>query len=135
MDECYSQNTYIKVYSHVINPLNGPNLWERVRNPQGIIIAPSPVKQQRGRRPTVRRKEAEELENRAQEKASKKKSKQKTKLTGLLTVKCSVCGQLGHNKRHHSHKGGDTNGCNVSLFNSVTLLHFTFLVFEFTHLQ
>ena len=60
--ECYSKTNYLKVYSHVINPINGLNLWEKVRNQPGIIIAPSPVRKRRGRRPIVRRKEAKELE-------------------------------------------------------------------------
>ena len=50
----------MKVYSDVINPNNGPSLWEKVSNSLGIIVAPSPDKTKRGRRTTARRKEANE---------------------------------------------------------------------------
>ena len=107
VDKCYSTVQYKEVYSHVINPLNSPSLWEKVKHAPRIIIAPSPVKVKRGRRRTIRRKKVEELEKRAQDKAAKKKSKQKMKLTGVMTVKYSVCGQLGYNKRHYGDKASN----------------------------
>ena len=108
VDTCYSVQTYNKVYANVINPTNGPTLWEKVKNPPGIIIAPSPVNTKRGPKVTARRKEAAEQVN---QKEKKKKSKQKMKLTGVITIKCSVCGQLGHNKRHHNVSGVITISC------------------------
>ena len=68
VDVCYSKETYQKIYSWVINPTNGPSLWEKENNAPGIFIAPSPIKKKRGRRATLRRKEAEELETQATEK-------------------------------------------------------------------
>ena len=65
------------------------------------------MKNKRGRRPKARRKEAEELEKQATEKKSEGKCKKKMNLKGkgVVTIKCSVCGQLGHNKRFHAKRG------------------------------
>ena len=49
MDACYSIQTYNMVYGNVINPTNGPILWEKVTNAPGIIITPSPINTKRGR--------------------------------------------------------------------------------------
>ena len=61
VNDLYKVDTYKRVYSLIINPTNGPSLWEAHDNP-GIILPPSPVKKKRGRIPTARRKEAEEKE-------------------------------------------------------------------------
>ena len=131
VDACYSKATYQKIYNCVINPINGPNIWEKETNAPGIFIAPSSVKKKRGRKATARRKEAEEIEKAAADKKTKRKSVQKMKLKGkgVVTIKCSICGQLGHNKRFHKSNGNSvtSNTNDVSHF-YLTLLYSSFLL-------
>ena len=62
VDQCYNKTVYQQVYSHLINPTNGPELWEAYPSPPGIFLPPHGNKKKRGRMPTARKKEAEELE-------------------------------------------------------------------------
>ena len=99
VDQCYSKTVYQQVYSHLINPTNGPELWEAHPSPPGIFLPPHGNKKKRGRMPTARKKEAEELEKRSQK--SKSKQKLSLKKKGIVKVQCSICGKIGHNKRYH----------------------------------
>ncbi|XP_050233517.1 uncharacterized protein LOC126682005 [Mercurialis annua] len=101
VDDCYSVATYQRVYSYVINPMNGPDMWETDPEPANIILPPSPVhKKKRGRIPTARKKEAEELEKQRVEKAKEAAAgREKLPRKGNMRMTCSLCGQYGHNKR------------------------------------
>ncbi|XP_050216210.1 uncharacterized protein LOC126667282 [Mercurialis annua] len=101
VDDCYTKATYQKVYSYVINPLNGADMWETDPNPFHIIVPPSPVQtKKRGRKSTVRRKEAEELEQQHEQTVQEAHAKRaKLGRKGLQKVKCSECNRFGHNKR------------------------------------
>lgn len=87
---CYKVETYMKVYSHYIEPINGHELWPNVEE-KVKIVPPEPVRKKKGRKRLMRRKESEELE-----KASAKK---KLKKRQGLVMRCSKCGGLNHNKR------------------------------------
>ncbi|XP_050228745.2 uncharacterized protein LOC126677966 [Mercurialis annua] len=112
IDDCYSKAVYERVYSFVINPMNGADMWETDPNPFNIILPPSPVQQKkRGRKATVRRLEAEELEKQAAEKASDAQAtRAKLSRKGRLRIKCSECGQFGHNIRKHLKERGQASG-------------------------
>lgn len=57
VDVCYRRETYLRVYSHLINPVPGPNMWEPTRlNP---ILSPKHHKQP-GRPKKLRRKVVDE---------------------------------------------------------------------------
>ncbi|XP_050204978.1 uncharacterized protein LOC126655018 [Mercurialis annua] len=94
---CYRVSTYIKIYSHILNPINGKELWPK--SDQSQIISPKPVNNRRGRKTMMRRKEADEVVN-----GSQKGLKQGIITDGRITrkgmkVTCSECGLVGHNKR------------------------------------
>ena len=112
VDECYTVDRYKQVYSVFINPTNNEDFWPL--NISGCdVIPPTPMKPKRGREPTNRRKEAEELEKMAAKKnaaesgatpaaASSSPNVDRAKLSkkGRSTITCSLCGIKGHNKRN-----------------------------------
>ncbi|XP_050233427.1 uncharacterized protein LOC126681914 [Mercurialis annua] len=112
IDDCYSKAVYERVYSFVINPMNGADMWETDPNPFNIILPPSPVQQKKkGRKATVRRLEAEELEKQAAEKASEAQAtRAKLSPKGRQRIKCSECGQFGQNIRKHLKERGQASG-------------------------
>lgn len=79
----FSKNTYLKAYEFPLEPLNGPQDWPQ--SPYASIVAP-PVKKIHNR-PTVKRKPSVgEVTG--------------TRLTKKgITMRCSNCGEAGHNKR------------------------------------
>ena len=81
----YKKDTYIALYSHLIQPCNGPDLWPEV---DGDAILP-PIHKIQPRRPKIdrRRKDKDEVHN---------PYKMKRNQTSL---RCAHCHQLGHNKR------------------------------------
>ena len=82
-----TKNTYLKIYSYFIRPINGPNLWRKTDLPS---IEPPTVKKQRGRPKKKRQKEPGE--SRADEIGTCKLSKTN------IPKKCRACGLEGHNK-------------------------------------
>ncbi|KAH0641017.1 hypothetical protein KY290_036291 [Solanum tuberosum] len=107
----YKVETFKNVYSHFINPTNPEDYWPEVMN-GGEVLPPKIVRKKRGKKPKLRRKEAEELQKqkqaeaqrqsesrsakRGEELAPKKKSKK-----GTIYIKCSICNKDGHNARGH----------------------------------
>ncbi|KAF2324492.1 hypothetical protein GH714_014807 [Hevea brasiliensis] len=90
--ECYKVDAYAKVYAHYINPSNGYEMWPRP-SIRYSFTHPDPIEKKRGRKRKARKKKAEELEHaQARGKLSKK---------CVVSIRCSICGQIGHNKRHH----------------------------------
>ncbi|KAF2300242.1 hypothetical protein GH714_010954 [Hevea brasiliensis] len=96
----HSVERYLRVYNHVINPIDGHDMWPKAAHDNKIL--PLEAKQKnRGRKQKARRKEAEELEQAA--------IKGKLGRKGKVSVSCSICGQVGHNKRYHGQKGTTAN--------------------------
>ena len=81
----YKKDTYIALYSHLIQPCNGLDLWSEV---DGDAILP-PIHKIQPRRPKIdrRRKDKDEVHN-----PYKMKRNQ-------ISLKCAHCHQLGHNRR------------------------------------
>ncbi|KAF2302623.1 hypothetical protein GH714_042392 [Hevea brasiliensis] len=59
--DCYSMRTYLRVYSHVIHPINGHDMWPKAS--KDYIITPNEaIKRKKGRKQMARKKIVEELE-------------------------------------------------------------------------
>lgn len=107
----YKVETFKNVCSYFINPTNPKNHWPEVMN-GGEVLPPKIVKKKRGRKPKLRRKEAEELEKKKQaevqrqaERRSEKRCEElapkKLSKKGSIHIRCSICKQEGHNARGH----------------------------------
>ncbi|XP_022635890.1 uncharacterized protein LOC111240489 [Vigna radiata var. radiata] len=83
---CFKKSTYEEMYSSIIYPINGKHLWE-VTEYQDVL--PPPKRQMPGRPKKKRRLEQWEL----------KKSTTKMSKGGLLK-RCTMCREVGHNKRN-----------------------------------
>ncbi|KAI8551066.1 hypothetical protein RHMOL_Rhmol06G0156300 [Rhododendron molle] len=57
--ECYKVDTYLSTYNHLVNPINGRDMWPITDNP---ILLPPDVQKRVGRPKKARRKEPEEPE-------------------------------------------------------------------------
>ncbi|KAL6208778.1 hypothetical protein ACLB2K_019723 [Fragaria x ananassa] len=85
----YSKKTFLRSYENLINPLNGPLLWNQTGHRP---IIPPTYYRAPGRPRKFRRKEQSELENTNKLPRSGGKSS------------CGICRQKGHNARtHHKH--------------------------------
>lgn len=89
LDNCYSLETYMKVYGYFIEPTNGSDQWPNLGEPV-LIVPPSPVRVKRGRKKKNRRKEPEELEEYTRKGKLGKKG---------TIMTCSKCGRKDHNRR------------------------------------
>ncbi|XP_024176584.2 uncharacterized protein LOC112182337 isoform X2 [Rosa chinensis] len=89
--ECYLKKTYMAIYSNLIMPVNGMDLWLRGEGP---AMLPPQYTRQPGRPKTVRIKDS-----------SEKAKGSGTKLGRVQkSLKCGNCGVLGHNmKTCHRH--------------------------------
>lgn len=90
--ECYTVEVYRKSYAYTIKGINGSALWGET-----VFIPPLPPHMGRGvGRPTkARRRESDEP---AQKSRKKVKGRKPTKLKRRqTTLKCSECGEEGHN--------------------------------------
>ena len=63
IDDYYKVCTFLKIYSHIINPTRGQNIWPR--SEIYPIQPPKPQNLMRGRRAFMRRKEANEIKTMA----------------------------------------------------------------------
>ncbi|WMV40548.1 hypothetical protein MTR67_033933 [Solanum verrucosum] len=84
IDNCYSKETYLRIYANVIEPLTNIEMWPISTNP---TIEPSEITNMPGRPPKARRKEVGET-----------KKSGKLPRTGLAMT-CSIFHVRGHNKR------------------------------------
>ncbi|KAH0633728.1 hypothetical protein KY284_036514 [Solanum tuberosum] len=66
----YKVETFKNVYSHFINPTNPEDHWPKVMN-GGEVLPSKIVRKKRGRKPKLRRKEAEELQKQKQAEAQR----------------------------------------------------------------
>ncbi|XP_048235449.1 uncharacterized protein LOC125371134 [Ricinus communis] len=86
----YKVETYLKCYSHLINPTTSKKIWPKATAPP--VLSPKPIKPRKGRPARKRRLEEEEMEGLIiNAKVTKKGS----------VMTCTVCGAKGHNKRFH----------------------------------
>ncbi|XP_057791028.1 uncharacterized protein LOC131008151 [Salvia miltiorrhiza] len=100
IDNCYKVSTYLKTYSHLINPTNGKDMWPKSIMPP--IIPNEVPKPKKGRRQIMRKKEPGEGSNGTKNGiVSGKVSKKGT------VMHCSICGSTEHNKRYHGKQGSD----------------------------
>ena len=84
MHHYYKVETYLRTYSHLIQPTNGEEFW-----PKENKILPPKMLVQPGRPKENKRKKAADEAQRISHKLKKSSTAQK----------CTNCGQLGHNKR------------------------------------
>ena len=82
----YKVDTYLRTYSHLIQPTNGEDFWP---NAVGDKILPPKMLVQPGRPKENKRKKAADEAPRISHKLKK----------SFAAQKCGNCGQLGHNKR------------------------------------
>ncbi|XP_039141161.1 uncharacterized protein LOC120278432 isoform X2 [Dioscorea cayenensis subsp. rotundata] len=80
--------------SHILHTTQDKNCWSK--SDQAPIIPLEPANKNRGRKPLLRRKEADE-ENTGFIKG-------KVSRRGII-ITCSICGAQGHNKRYHGQQG------------------------------
>ncbi|KAH7857443.1 hypothetical protein Vadar_012735 [Vaccinium darrowii] len=82
--DCYKVDTYPKIYSNLMNPINGRELWPPTYNP---TLVPPDVEKRLGRPKKARRREPDEPSD------PTKLGKKGIKMT------CRLCGKVGHNVR------------------------------------
>ncbi|XP_057790886.1 uncharacterized protein LOC131007996 [Salvia miltiorrhiza] len=95
--ECYSVETFKKIYAASIIGVSGPQLWN-----DSMYIPPLPPRMEKGKgkQSMARRKTPDE--------AAEKKHKKKTKLRRRqYTVTCSKCGIGGNNAKGRGKKKGE----------------------------
>ena len=88
MNDCYKKTLLDKIYTHTIQPINGPNMWTKSKYAPMI---PPTGKKQPGRPRKLRRLESDEI--RDKETSTVKMRKCRMKKT------CSHCKIDDHNKR------------------------------------
>ncbi|KAL0370942.1 UNVERIFIED_CONTAM: hypothetical protein Sangu_0412300 [Sesamum angustifolium] len=101
--DCYSVDTYRKVYEPAIQPMSHEGLWS-----ESLIIPPLPPNFGRGpgRPAKARRREADEPTMKNKKKSNKK---QVLKLRRhQTTVHCRTCGEPGHNTAKCPEREGET---------------------------
>ncbi|XP_048490895.1 uncharacterized protein LOC125492448 [Beta vulgaris subsp. vulgaris] len=84
VSEYYKKESYLKAYKYLLEPVNGPQEWIAVDESP---ILPPPLKKVRNRRAIKRKRQAGEVT-----------AAGKRRRTGAI-MRCSVCGEEGHNKR------------------------------------
>lgn len=100
IDDCYKVSTYLKTYSHLINPTNGKDMWPKSTMPP--IIANEAPKPKKGRRQMMRKKESDEGSNGTKKGIVNGKVSKKG-----IVMHCSICGSTEHNKRFHGKQAGN----------------------------
>ena len=86
MHHYYKIETYLRTYSHLIQPTNGEEFWPKEASDK---ILPPKMLVQPGRPKEYKRKKAIDEARRISHKLKKSSA----------TQKCTNCEQLGHNKR------------------------------------
>ncbi|KAI3446911.1 hypothetical protein Pfo_003576 [Paulownia fortunei] len=89
---CYTVETYKKVYEHAIMGISGEQLWGEI-----MFIPPLPPNSGRGvgRPSKARRREPDEVNVKQKKRSKGKQLIRMERQQG--TVKCRICGALGHN--------------------------------------
>lgn len=84
--DCYKVDTYLSTYNHLMNPINGRDMWPTTDNP---ILLPPDVQKRVGRPKKARRRGPEEPEPADPTKLGRKGIK----------MTCKLCNKVGHNRR------------------------------------
>ncbi|KAG8368985.1 hypothetical protein BUALT_Bualt15G0103200 [Buddleja alternifolia] len=92
---CYSVETYARVYMHCIYPVNGQEKWRKTGQ---VPLIPPNLGRGVGRPPSARRLEIGEDANK-QKKKTRGRKKQTRMKRQQKSLKCSYCGETGHNKK------------------------------------
>ncbi|GJT51257.1 hypothetical protein Tco_0977414 [Tanacetum coccineum] len=106
--ESYKLQTWINVYSHKINTVNGRDMWSKSECPTTLL--PPKVHPQIGRPPKKRKKSKGEIEMVKGDKLTRKGK----------TCTCSLCQGTGHNKRG-CNATGSSNGGQINAMPSETV--------------
>ena len=88
MHECHKRSWYLQVYSHVLEPINGPEFWEQTNE---TPLLP-PVKKVAPGRPKKKR------DSRSDVIETREKDPTMMKRTGT-SIECAHCKGVGHNVR------------------------------------
>ncbi|GKV00257.1 hypothetical protein SLEP1_g12979 [Rubroshorea leprosula] len=96
---CYKVETFINIYSNFITPIRGAPQWEKSDMPP---VQPPVIRRAAGRPKKARRKAADEME-----KQSGKMGRKGVKM------RCTLCGNIGHNKRSCRPQPKDQRNLNV----------------------
>ncbi|KAH9611741.1 hypothetical protein KSS87_017863 [Heliosperma pusillum] len=86
VSDCYSVASYIKAYSYPIEPLNGMNMW---LPSEGDVISP----------PEFKKKKRGKQQHKRRRKEGETSSKYGSVTKFGRKVRCSKCGDYGHNKQ------------------------------------
>ncbi|BFG29590.1 hypothetical protein CerSpe_158640 [Prunus speciosa] len=104
--DCYKKEAYLSSYEPMVHPIPSMDQWQRTNWPP---IKPPPYKKQPGRPKKSRNKEPAEVEVPAPVPPNPLPpfyNPPPTKLRRIyVKVRCSVCGQEGHNKTRHENEG------------------------------
>lgn len=111
IDDYYKVSTFLEIYGHILYPTQGKDCWPK--SDQCPMIPPYLINRKRGRRSTMRRRDATKEIGFTKGKVSRKGTQNK----------CSMCGATGHNKRFH--------GLQVGEFYSPCIHDFILHLFEF----
>lgn len=93
---CFKKETYKECYSHIIFPPKGEKMRERTPY---LDVLPPLDKKRSGRPKKKRTKDVNEKDDEANMKKAKLSKMTPTTVTSKgIAIKCSKCGQKGHNK-------------------------------------
>lgn len=90
LHECYKVSTYLETYKHTLFPTHDKDSWPKSN--QGAMIPPLPANKRKGRKTLLRRREQDE--------ETMAFTRGRVSKRGV-TIKCSICGASGHNRRFH----------------------------------
>ncbi|XP_021810136.1 uncharacterized protein LOC110753530 [Prunus avium] len=104
--DCYKKEAYLSSYEPMVHPIPSMDQWQRTNWPP---IKPPPYNKQPGRPKKSRNKEPAEVEVPAPVPPNPLPpfyNPPPTKLRRIyVKLRCSVCGQEGHNKTRHANQG------------------------------
>lgn len=100
MHSCYKVETFLKIYSHFLEPTNGKQMWPQSDMPP--ILPPPAVNLKRGKRCLLRRREAHEAPRGGQGPRGEQTASSTVPVRikrGGKKLRCGKCGAIGHNIR------------------------------------
>ncbi|KAK4389584.1 hypothetical protein Sango_2295400 [Sesamum angolense] len=83
IDRSFSKEKYMMAYTHVIHPIPDVKFWKNLDDVQPSTILPPPLRRLPGRPRKSRRKETGEQSN----------------VKPGIAMRCTICHEIGHNKR------------------------------------
>lgn len=107
VDDYFKKEAYLKCYSYALEPLNGLTMWQEINE---APVLPSPFRKMPGRPKVTRKKSADEKQN--------PRDPNKLSRHGV-SMRCTLCFEIGHNKRGCPHTDNMPNTSMSSYENSV----------------